>query len=236
MGKAKRAASRRSKGRGSAIVTLATWLALPLAGALFLRSGLWERWQNTQKPHDAKPWRRSAGLKRPPDLTDESRRAVDALKRPPEPYDIRAASAAAEPSTDVEEAVAVSVAASGATAEAEVSASSGSTADAEATPPASFEGSDDPDCIDQDANCAGWAGAGECEANPGFMIVKCARACRTCHLLDYKKRCMIDESAPIAVPNGTISATFARALEEFGHLEPTLLHEDPPILQVWVAG
>ena len=41
-----------------------------------------------------------------------------------------------------------------------------------------FPGSDDPDCVDQDLLCGGWATSGECEANPGYMIVKCARSCR----------------------------------------------------------
>lgn len=34
-------------------------------------------------------------------------------------------------------------------------------------------------CDDKDANCPAWQSAGECEANPGYMKVKCAFSCAT---------------------------------------------------------
>lgn len=33
-----------------------------------------------------------------------------------------------------------------------------------------------------DSNCEGWAEAGECESNPGFMNKKCAKACGACEI------------------------------------------------------
>ena len=35
-------------------------------------------------------------------------------------------------------------------------------------------------CADRHASCAEWAGADECERNPGFMKAECPRACDSC--------------------------------------------------------
>jgi hypothetical protein len=32
-------------------------------------------------------------------------------------------------------------------------------------------------CADENANCPGWASTGECEANPGYMLVSCCASC-----------------------------------------------------------
>lgn len=36
------------------------------------------------------------------------------------------------------------------------------------------------ECKNEHENCASWAAAGECEKNPGFMSMTCAKACSTC--------------------------------------------------------
>ena len=37
------------------------------------------------------------------------------------------------------------------------------------------------DCVDfNQTDCAYWAGIGECEANPGFMLESCPQSCGTC--------------------------------------------------------
>ena len=35
-------------------------------------------------------------------------------------------------------------------------------------------------CVDGSPDCAAWAAAGECSANPGFMLATCRVSCRTC--------------------------------------------------------
>lgn len=39
----------------------------------------------------------------------------------------------------------------------------------------------DEDCIDENDNCKQWAAMGECDANPGYMQVRCRRSCKVCH-------------------------------------------------------
>lgn len=50
------------------------------------------------------------------------------------------------------------------------------------------------------------------EANPGYMIIECAKACRTCHLRDPKVRCKRNASEPQMLPPHAMGAMF-RALE-----------------------
>ena len=45
------------------------------------------------------------------------------------------------------------------------------------------------DCFDRHEACAWFSSEGECEKNPGWMIVNCPISCNSCDLLDYKKRC-----------------------------------------------
>lgn len=43
---------------------------------------------------------------------------------------------------------------------------------------------DDEACVDGNDSCPGWSERGECEANPGYMLVHCRRSCRMCGPLD----------------------------------------------------
>lgn len=36
------------------------------------------------------------------------------------------------------------------------------------------------DCIDYDGSCSYWAGNGECETNPDYMLVNCKVSCGVC--------------------------------------------------------
>ena len=36
------------------------------------------------------------------------------------------------------------------------------------------------ECADQHTGCAGWAAAGECDKNPGFMRSSCEKSCDAC--------------------------------------------------------
>ncbi len=91
----------------------------------------------------------------------------------------------------------------------------------------------DPGCADKSPDCGLWAQRGECEANPGYMLVSCASSCDKCDMLDYRKRCAVDETVPLSVPPGAIGETFKRAASSdlFAGLEPTLLSSEPPVLQ-----
>ena len=37
-----------------------------------------------------------------------------------------------------------------------------------------------PDCDDQHGDCGYWANHGQCQANPGYMLVNCALSCGQC--------------------------------------------------------
>ena len=99
--------------------------------------------------------------------------------------------------------------------------------DAVQTPPqeASAAPRKDPSCKDKnEKDCASWAASGECDANPGYMLVHCASSCDKCDLLDYKKRCAVDPDVPLSVPPGAIDETFRHASSErFAKLEPKVL-------------
>ena len=45
------------------------------------------------------------------------------------------------------------------------------------------------ECIDRHEECGEFQSRGECEANPGWMIINCPKSCDTCELRDPKLRC-----------------------------------------------
>ena len=58
-------------------------------------------------------------------------------------------------------------------------------------------------CIDKAAQCELWAEQGECERNPGYMVLNCMRSCDACHLADPETRCKVgpeDEQIPDVGP------------------------------------
>ena len=46
-------------------------------------------------------------------------------------------------------------------------------------------------CRNNEALCSFWASLGECEANPAYMVTKCAPACLSCHKIDYSMRYVV---------------------------------------------
>jgi prolyl 4-hydroxylase len=44
-------------------------------------------------------------------------------------------------------------------------------------------------CVDSHPSCPERAARGECSSSPGWMIMKCSRACESCHLRDPDARC-----------------------------------------------
>ena len=90
----------------------------------------------------------------------------------------------------------------------------------------------DPSCSDDNPACQSWAAAGECESNPGFMLLKCASSCDAC---DRASRCKwaADDAAPLGVPAGTHAGFVERALApELAGIEAHVLSHEPLVLQL----
>jgi len=47
------------------------------------------------------------------------------------------------------------------------------------------EREEDPSCVDEDELCEFWASENECDINPNYMLVHCAKSCGTCDGGDY---------------------------------------------------
>ena len=84
-------------------------------------------------------------------------------------------------------------------------------------------------CRDDSPNCAQWAGAGECENNPGFMHEQCPLSCNTCPDKDSNPACKRPNETA-AVTEGGISAMFERALREFPQYSPRALSREPWVM------
>lgn len=89
-------------------------------------------------------------------------------------------------------------------------------------------------CEDRHAQCRGFQKVGECDKNPGWMIVNCPKSCKACHLRDPAVRCprnvlnMTQE--PIYQP-GDMNAMFERIVDRFGaKYEVNILSRDPWIV------
>lgn len=84
------------------------------------------------------------------------------------------------------------------------------------------------DCTNKhspDSDCATWAASGECDKNPGFMKIECAKTCKSCGWEDTA--CTDRSHLQPAKRNGDIHSTFENALElgkEFG----PRVHSRPP--------
>lgn len=74
--------------------------------------------------------------------------------------------------------------------------------------------------VHSNAECEAWAGAGQCDANPGFMHLHCAAACAACATLDAADSqgysplvsAVLDEQAATAAALLTAGATVGAAL------------------------
>jgi hypothetical protein len=86
-------------------------------------------------------------------------------------------------------------------------------------------------CIDRHESCPYWAEIGECEKNPGWMIVKCSKSCEACHLRDPQVRCQRTQlnisTSPIYAP-GDMNSMFSSIESTFGdRYGVTVLSTDP---------
>jgi len=87
------------------------------------------------------------------------------------------------------------------------------------------------DCEDRHERCVGFADAGECTKNPGWMIVNCPRSCAACELLDPKVRCNRDrlgiKNEHVYAP-GDMNAMFSSIKKTYGSMYGiNVLSQDP---------
>ncbi|GBG33148.1 Prolyl 4-hydroxylase subunit alpha-1 [Hondaea fermentalgiana] len=78
--------------------------------------------------------------------------------------------------------------------------------------------------------CASLAAHGECDENPGWMIVNCPSSCEACELLDPAKRCdpaRLNISLEHIWSPGDLDKTFERIMRDFVHLKPRALSKPP---------
>jgi prolyl 4-hydroxylase len=75
------------------------------------------------------------------------------------------------------------------------------------------------ECKDRHKQCVGFAEQGECEINPGWMIMFCAKSCNACEMRNPKLRCdrarLNISSTPIYAP-GDMNSMFESLEERFG--------------------
>lgn len=97
------------------------------------------------------------------------------------------------------------------------------------------------------AECTRLAQTGECQKNPGWMIMFCAKACGLCHLRSPKLRCSREALNLTAVPafgdsqyggshgpalERMLSTLPARVASRYPHVKVTVLSEQPYILRL----
>jgi len=88
-------------------------------------------------------------------------------------------------------------------------------------------------CENDNNSCEKWAGEGECDRNPTYMLDRCKQACKACMLDVTEFRCVRHKTSVPAKPNpGDIDATFHRILKNYPEYTPKFLNEDPYIIEL----
>ena len=110
--------------------------------------------------------------------------------------------------------------------EAEALAPKGANADG--APP------DAKECVDRHEACKGFAEGGECDINPGWMIINCPVSCNSCHMRDPKIRCAreaLNMTLTPAYAPGDMKAMFEGIVDKFGsRYDITVLSTDPYVV------
>lgn len=90
------------------------------------------------------------------------------------------------------------------------------------------------DCKDRHADCQSNMQRGECQNNPGWMTVNCAKSCNHCHLLDPKVRCerkRLNISTEPALYPGDLEYIFQNMYDNYHHRYEVTIHSSSP----WVV-
>ena len=87
-------------------------------------------------------------------------------------------------------------------------------------------------CFDRQpgTTCTRYAAEGECEINPGWMIINCPKSCNSCDLLDAKKRCsreFLNITDQHVWKPGDLNTMFERILADHSEYSP-VVHSRPP--------
>jgi len=86
-------------------------------------------------------------------------------------------------------------------------------------------------CDDRVQQCPGFAANGECDRNPGWMIVNCPKSCRACDLRDSKVRCdrqFLNISTDPVYQPGDMNSMFENIETEFSQLyDVNVISKDP---------
>lgn len=88
-------------------------------------------------------------------------------------------------------------------------------------------------CFDRYELCEKFVEAGECNVNPGWMIMNCAASCDACHMRDPKVRCTHEFLAVSPDPvfrAGDMDKMFNRIITDFKEYEVKVLSESPWVL------
>eukprot|EP00602_Paraphysomonas_sp_CaronLab_P008603 CAMPEP_0185034486 /NCGR_PEP_ID=MMETSP1103-20130426/24429_1 /TAXON_ID=36769 /ORGANISM="Paraphysomonas bandaiensis, Strain Caron Lab Isolate" /LENGTH=265 /DNA_ID=CAMNT_0027571161 /DNA_START=62 /DNA_END=855 /DNA_ORIENTATION=+ len=92
-------------------------------------------------------------------------------------------------------------------------------------------------CVDRNENCQAYVERGECENNPGWMIVYCPVGCKACHLRDAKVRCQqsrLNTSTVPALLPGQLNSVFENIVlntnNQFGDVK--VLSQKPWVLSI----
>lgn len=84
-------------------------------------------------------------------------------------------------------------------------------------------------CRFENELCSYWAANGECQANPEFMLYKCAPSCQSCDLLDWNLRCSFNESHVLWNGTGQVQALKERLVRDYNAVVQSV---DPWVLTV----
>ena len=89
-------------------------------------------------------------------------------------------------------------------------------------------------CEDRHDQCKGFLSQGECDKNPGWMIVNCPQSCKACHLRDPAVRCprhVLNMTQEPIYKAGDMNAMFERIMDRFGsRYEVNILSRDPCVV------
>mmetsp|Transcript_8465 Transcript_8465/g.14017 ORF Transcript_8465/g.14017 Transcript_8465/m.14017 type:complete len:231 (+) Transcript_8465:58-750(+) len=106
------------------------------------------------------------------------------------------------------------------------------------------------ECIDSDPEyCPKWAAAGECDANPTYMMHACQVSCRACsksaqeleRIIAQRIKCPLDRSVPTVLPQkGDLDQLFEHRIinsdnddtKNKKHYTTTVLSKDPWLVQL----
>ena len=81
-------------------------------------------------------------------------------------------------------------------------------------------------CRNSDINCALWTARGECQKNPGFMMMTCPLACRKCDQLPKFERCAHSQVEKVDIKEGDIDSLFSHGIESsWSELDPYVLSQ-----------